>query len=221
MERSRRAGSAVTQSLDVRGLARLLADAGIALPDGAVEKLDRHAAELLRWNRAIRLTAIVDPGEIAVKHILDSLYLLKFAPFPGRTLDAGSGGGYPGIPLAVALPESRVVLLDSIAKKCAFLSHVCRQLGLANAEVRRGRIGDGPALPIGRFDQVVSRATFPPAEALRLLPPYLLPGGRLLVMAGPEGQPGEPPPPLHAGRRLRFELPHGMGLREIREYHAD
>ncbi len=208
----------MTPPLDVHVLARFLADAGIALPDGAAGRLDRHAAELLRWNRAIRLTAIVDPVEIAIKHVLDSLYLLKFAPFPGRTLDAGSGGGYPGIPLAVALPETRIVLLDSTAKKCAFLSHVCRKLGLANVEVLRGRIADGPALPIGRFDQVVSRATFPPAEALRLLPPYLLPGGRLLVMTGPEGQPGEPPPSLCAGRRMRFELPHGMGLREIREY---
>ncbi len=210
----------MTQTLDVRALAGLLADAGIALPDGAVERLDRHAAELLRWNRAIRLTSIVDPAEIAVKHVLDSLHLLRFAPFPGRTLDAGSGGGYPGIPLAVALPESRIVLLDSIAKKCAFLSHVCRQLGLANAEVVRGRIADGPALPIGRFDQVVSRATFPPAEALRLLAPYLLPGGRLLVMTGPEGEPGQPPPPLRAGRRVRFALPRGMGERQILEYRA-
>ncbi len=208
----------MTRGLGVSDLTRLLAEAGIALPDGAAEKLDRHAEELLRWNRAIRLTAIVDPVEIAVKHVLDSLYLLKFGPFPGRTLDAGSGGGYPGIPLAIALPGSRIVLLDSVAKKCAFLSHVCRRLGLANVEVLRGRIANGPALPIGRFDQVVSRAAFPPAEALRLLPPYLLPGGRLLVMMGPEAEPGELPPPLRPGRRMRFELPHGMGQREIREY---
>ncbi len=210
----------MTRALDVAFLSEALADAGIALPAGGAERLVLHAAELLRWNRAIRLTAIVDPAEIAVKHVLDSLLLLKFAPFPGRTLDAGSGAGYPGIPLAVALPESRVVLLDATAKKCAFLSHVCKRAGLANVAVARGRIAKGPALPIGRFEHIVSRATFPPAEAFRLLPPYLLPGGRLLLMTGPGADIGEPPPRLRPGRRMRFELPHGMGLREIREYCA-
>ncbi len=210
----------MTRVLDAPSLARVLADAGIVLPGGGAEKLVLHAAELLRWNRAIRLTAIVDPAEIAVKHVLDSLLLLKFAPYPGRTLDAGSGAGYPGIPLAVALPESRFVLLDATAKKCAFLSHVCKRIGLANAAVVRGRIAKVPGLSIGRFDQIVSRATFPPAEALRQLSPYLLPGGRILVMTGPAAEAGEPPAPLRPARRMRFELPLGMGLREIREYCA-
>lgn len=205
---------------DAPYLERVLADAGIALPDGGAGKLVLHASELLRWNRAVRLTAITGPVDVAVKHVLDSLLLLKFAPYPGRTLDAGSGAGYPGIPLAVALPESRFVLLDSTAKKCAFLSHVLRRLDLANAEVVRGRIAKGAPLPIGRFDQVVSRATFPPPDALRLLAPYLLPGGRLLLMTGPAVAEGDGPPPLHPGRRMRFELPFGMGAREIREYHA-
>jgi len=211
----------MTAALDVPFLAGVLAEAGIALPEGGVEKLVIHAAEMARWNRAISLTAITDPAEVAAKHIIDSLLLLKFAPYPGRTLDAGTGAGYPGIPLAVALPESRVVLLDATAKKCVFLSHVCARLGLGNAEVVHGRIAKGPPLPIGRFDQVVSRATFPPPEAFRLLPPYLLPGGRLLLMAGPEREAGEPPPGLRPGRRMRFELPFGMGTREIREFVAD
>lgn len=212
--------SPTTAALDAPFLAGVLAEAGIALPDGGVEKLVIHAAEMARWNRAIRLTAITVPAEVAAKHIIDSLLLLKFTPFPGRTLDAGSGAGYPGIPLAVALPESRFVLLDATAKKCAFLSHVCARLGLANASVVRGRIAKGHPLPIGQFEQIVSRATFPPPEAFRLLLPYLLPGGRLLLMTGLERDPGEPPPGLRPGRRMRFELPFGMGAREIREFVA-
>lgn len=210
----------MTSALDVPFLAGVLAESGIALPEGGVEKLVIHAAEMARWNRAISLTAITDPAEVAAKHIVDSLLLLKFAPYPGRTLDAGSGAGYPGIPLAVALPESRVVLLDATAKKCAFLSHVCARLGLGNADVVRGRIAKGPPLPIGRFEQVVSRAAFPPPGVFRLLPPYLLPGGRLLLMTGLEREAGEPPPGLRPGRRMRFELPFGMGTREIREFAA-
>ncbi len=210
----------MTAPLDAAFLARTLGGAGVALPEGAADKLVRHAAEMLRWNRAVRLTAITDPVEIAVKHILDSLLLLDFGPYPGRTLDAGSGAGYPGIPLAVALPKSRFVLLDATAKKCAFLSHVCRRIGLANADVVRGRIAKGAALPIGRFEQIVSRATFPPPDALGLLASYLLPGGRLLLMTGPAAKEGEGPPPLRTGRRARFDLPFGMGAREIREYQA-
>ncbi len=210
----------MTAALDVPFLGNVLAGAGIVLPEGGLEKLVSHAAELARWNRAIRLTAITDPVEVAVKHILDSLLLLEFAPHAGRTLDAGSGAGYPGIPLAVALPGCRFVLLDATAKKCAFLSHVCRRIGLANVEVVRGRVAKGPALSIGRFEQVVSRATFPPPEALRLLAPYLVPGGRLLVMTGPERETEEPPPGMLAARRKRFDLPFGLGTREIREFTA-
>lgn len=209
--------------LPAHALSTLLAGQGVILPDGAVEKLLLHAEEMLRWNRAIRLTAITVPEEVAVKHILDSLLLLSFSPFPGRTLDFGSGAGYPGIPLAVALPEARLVLLESSAKKCAFLSHACAVLGLRNAEVVRGRIDARGGPPIGRFERIVTRATLPPSEAAGLLVPYLSPGGRLLLMTGPgSGGAGEAsadalPPGAAHGRVERFTLPLGMGTREIRE----
>jgi 16S rRNA (guanine527-N7)-methyltransferase len=207
------------------GLSALLADAGIEVPPGAVSVLVRHAEEMLRWNRSIRLTAITKPDEVAVKHILDSLLLLSFAPFPGRTLDFGSGAGYPGIPLAAALPDARVVLLESSAKKCAFLSHICALLGLRNAEIFLGRLERRHPLPIGRFENIVTRATLSPPEAARLLVPLLQPGGRLLLMSGPGGadRPGrrvgeeDLPQGSRLGRRLPFTLPLGMGVREIRE----
>jgi 16S rRNA (guanine527-N7)-methyltransferase len=203
----------------------LLSAAGISVPPGAPEKLVLHAEEMLRWNRSIRLTAITAPEEVAVKHILDSLLLLFFAPFPGRTLDFGAGAGYPGIPLAVALPDAHVVLFESSAKKCAFLSRACAFLGLRNAEVVRGRLEAGKAPP-GRFERIVTRATLPPREAAALLGPCLLPEGRLLLMTGP-GEAGrrakrgsaeeEFPHGMREGRRKSFTLPCGMGTREIRE----
>ncbi|PWB62568.1 MAG: 16S rRNA (guanine(527)-N(7))-methyltransferase RsmG [Deltaproteobacteria bacterium] len=207
-------------ALSVEGLSALLGEAGIALPEGAIPRLVRHAEEMLRWNRSIRLTAITAPLEVAVKHILDSLMLLSFAPFPGRTMDFGSGGGYPGIPLAIALPDARLVLLESTAKKCAFLSHACAMLQPLHAEALRGRLDPRKILPIGRFERIVTRATLAPRDAARLLLPYLSPGGRLLLMTGSGEGPGaapELPAGARYGRRMKFALPHGMGEREIRE----
>jgi 16S rRNA (guanine527-N7)-methyltransferase len=216
----------VMASLTAEAVSALLADAGIAVSRGTVSMLVRHAEEMLRWNRAIRLTAITSPEEVAVKHILDSLLLLSFAPFPGRTLDFGSGAGYPGIPLAAALPDARLVLLESSAKKCAFLSHACALLGLRNVEVVRGRLEPRQPLQIGLFDNIVTRATLSPREAARLLVPCLRPGGRLLLMtaageaglgAGREEAAEELPAGARHGRRMPFTLPFGMGAREIRE----
>jgi len=190
----------------------------------AVEKLLDHAREMLRWNRSIRLTAITEPVEVAVKHILDSLLLLHFSPFPGRILDFGSGGGYPGIPLAVVLPGSRLLLLESSGKKCAFLSHTLRKLSLANAEVVQARLETNRRLPIGRFEHIVTRATLPAGEAVSVLLPYLAKSGRILLMRGPgkgkgkpRGEEGISLPKEGRERTVRFELPLRMGSREIRE----
>ena len=204
-------------------LAGLIAGAGLCVPPEAVGKLVAHAGEMLRWNRSIRLTAITSPEKVAGKHILDSLFLLAFCPFPGRILDFGSGAGYPGIPLAITLPGSHVVLLESSAKKCAFLSHVRRMLSLSNAEVVQGRVEARNPLSIGRFEHIVTRATLPAAEAVALLQPYFAPGGRFLGMEGP-GRKGEAgreerrlPQGAAPGRTIGFELPLGMGRRKIRE----
>ena len=202
------------------GLIReVLAEAGIPVSAGDSERLSAHAAEMLRWNRSIRLTAITDPVEVAVKHVADSLLPLRFAPFPGRLLDFGSGAGYPGVPLAICLPGTRVTLLDASAKKCAFLSRVRGILCLPNVAVVHGRMGKGARLPIGPFDHIVTRATTPPEEAVTLLAPYLAPGGRFLFLLGPgvrawraAGLPGA------VTRRERFRLPRGMGDREILEF---
>jgi len=207
-------------------LAGLIAGAGLSVPPGAEELLLSHAREVLRWNRSIRLTAITAPEEVAVKHILDSLLLLRFSPFPGRILDFGSGAGYPGIPLAVALPGSRVVLLESSGKKCAFLSHALRILSLGNADVVNARL-DRRSLPsIGPFEHIVTRATLPQEKVVPLLLPYLAPGGRFLLMQGPGEGKGKREKPegkesslqgAPQERTVWTELPLAMGSRVIRE----
>lgn len=205
-------------------LADLIAGEGLSLPLTAVEKLVDHAREMLRWNRSIRLTAITEPANVAIKHILDSLLLLRFSPFPGRILDFGSGAGYPGIPLAVVLPESRFLLLESSGKKCAFLSHALRRLSLANAEVVQARLETNRRLPIGTFEHIVTRATLPSEAAVPVLLPYVAKPGRVLLMKGPGKGRGKSrggksffPPENARERTVRFELPLRMGFREIRE----
>ncbi len=201
-------------------LVRLLAEAEISIPQGSAEKLSRHAAEMLRWNRSVRLTAITDPEEIGVKHILDSLLLLRFLPFDGRTLDFGSGAGYPGIPLAVALPDAQCWLIESSGKKCAFLREIVRILCLGNVHVVNRRLEGRPDPDLGSFEQIVTRATLPPAKAFALLHRHLSPGGRIFLMAGPGAGDGDSSP-LPVGRcihrRLSFVLPRGMGSRRIHE----
>lgn len=202
---------------------------GIRLPPGAAEALARHAGEMLRWNPSIRLTAITDPREVAVKHVLDSLLLLRFGPFSGKLLDVGSGAGYPGIPLAVCLPDCRVTLVEAVGKKCAFLSRAASLLALKNVEVIHGRIERKGGVAPGPFDKVVSRATFPLEEAVPRLAPHVVPGGRLLLMTGPaadpavapgEGKPAEAlplPPGWTTGRIETIALPYNMGTRRILE----
>lgn len=199
----------------------VLSEVGIDLPPSGVERLVAHAAEMLRWNGAIRLTAITDPVEVAVKHIADSLLLLKMDEFEGETLDAGSGPGYPGIPLAIARPHSRFTLVETTGKKCSFLSRVVSQLGLANVEVRNARLDPKSPLSIGPFDQIVSRATFPPREALSLLPPYLASGGRFFLMTGSFEAGAETPPGLHFDEYRTFDLPREMGRRVVAAYRSE
>jgi 16S rRNA (guanine527-N7)-methyltransferase len=196
-------------------LREVLAEAGIEVFPGVAERLAVHANEMLRWNRSIRLTAIADPVAVAVKHVADSLLLLRFAPFPGRLLDFGSGAGYPGIPLAVYLPGTRVTLLEASVKKCAFLSRIRGMLELSNVQVVQGRVGKGENPMLKTYDHIVTRATASPAEVIPLLSPYLADGGRFLFMRGPGGR--EDDAAGAVTRRERFHLPRGMGEREILE----
>lgn len=103
-----------------------------------LEKLVLYTELLLHWNKAYNLTAITDPDGISKLHILDSLTIASYVLGP-YALDVGSGAGFPGIPLALVLPQVKFVLLDSNNKKTAFLRHVVRHLSLSNVEVYQER----------------------------------------------------------------------------------
>ena len=154
----------------------------------------RHARLLLAANARLNLTRITVPRDLAVKHVLDSVLpwprLVALFPESGPSdsplrvtlADLGSGGGYPGIPLALLLPHVRVLLVESIQKKAAFLTEVVAALGLANVEVHARR---GEELLAERpVDVVVVRAVDSARELLRLLKPARARFGRLLLWKG-------------------------------------
>ena len=127
---------------------------GLDLPVAAQAKLLDYLALLGKWNRTFRLTAVDDPRRAVSLHLLDSLAILPFVG-GGPLLDVGSGAGLPGIPLAIARPDLRVVVLDSSSKKAAFLRQVVIEQRLPNVGVHCGRVeayhpADGFAVIVAR-----------------------------------------------------------------------
>ena len=165
------------------GLAALAA-AGVALPQEARARLDAYLALLAKWNRTYNLTAIREPEQMITHHVLDALVVLPHLPAGERlrVLDVGSGGGVPGLPLAIARPQWMIVLVDSNHKKGAFLQQAAIELGLANVEVITARVEDyeSPA----PFDVVISRAFSDLATFARSSARHLASEGRLYAMKG-------------------------------------
>lgn len=142
------------------GFAAALAASGVAASPALITQLGRYLACLARANEHMNLTAIRSSEEAWSRHVLDALTLSPALPSGARTLiDVGSGGGVPGVPLAIAHPGVRVTLLEATQKKAAFLSEVARALGLANVTVVASRAEEAAAGPLARsFDVVVARA---------------------------------------------------------------
>jgi len=128
---------------------------GIDLSDSQHSQLLAYLALLIKWNKAYNLTAVRAPDEMVSRHLLDSLSVVPFIA-GDRWLDVGSGGGMPGIPLAILFPEMKVTVLDSNGKKTRFLTQVKLELKLDNLEVIHSRVeAFKPELP---FTGIVSRA---------------------------------------------------------------
>jgi 16S rRNA m(7)G-527 methyltransferase (EC 2.1.1.-) len=154
---------------------------GLELPPGAQGRLLAYLALLEKWNRVHNLTAVREPERMVSHHLLDSLAVVPFFE-SGRVLDVGSGGGLPGIPLAIVRPDLDVTLIDSIAKKTAFLLQAKAELGLVNLRVATGRVEEFK--PETGFDFVTSRAFSDLNDFVTLTRHLLAPGGRWLAMKG-------------------------------------
>jgi 16S rRNA (guanine527-N7)-methyltransferase len=161
---------------------------GLDVSADQARTMGRHALELLQWSRVTNLTTIIDPMEVAVKHYVDALAAAPWIGDKARVLDAGSGGGFPGIPLAILRPDLSVTLVDSVRKKVSFLKHAIRTLGLSGIDAVHGRLEDLGPLPEyrGKFDRVVCRAFSSLEDFANLTLPFLSAGGCLLAMKGPQ-----------------------------------
>jgi 16S rRNA (guanine527-N7)-methyltransferase len=176
--------------------------------------IDGHARLLLAWTAAINLTAIREPAAVALGHVVDSLSALAVLRERGvdRAIDLGSGGGYPGFPLAAALPSARTLLLEPIAKKAGFLSVVAAATGLADtveAAAVRAEALAGDSRHRGRWPAITARAVASLADLVELAFPLLAPGG--ILVAWKRGEIG---PELAAAERAIAAL--GGGSLEVR-----
>ncbi|KAA1174138.1 16S rRNA (guanine(527)-N(7))-methyltransferase RsmG [Marinobacter salinexigens] len=145
----------MTNPLWPRQLRDGLAAMNLSLSEGQQHQLLAFLALLTKWNKAYNLTAVRDEREMVSRQLLDSLSIFPWIT-TGHLLDVGAGGGLPGIPLAIALPEKRFTLLDSNGKKTRFLNQCVLELGLQNVEVIHGRAE--ACKPDQPYTQISSRA---------------------------------------------------------------
>lgn len=165
---------------------QLASAAGITLSEEQHAQLARYLDLLLQANQRMNLTRITDRAAAEVQHVGDSLTVLPFLP-PGaiRIADVGSGGGVPGIPLAIARPDARVMLVESTKKKAAFLKAAVAELGLANVSVSEWRAEDvGRSNSRETFDVAVARAVATLDWLVEWCLPLVKTGGKLLAMKG-------------------------------------
>ncbi|MBK79434.1 MAG: 16S rRNA (guanine(527)-N(7))-methyltransferase RsmG [Gammaproteobacteria bacterium] len=173
----------------------------VALTGAQADRLLGFAELLEQANRAFNLISRQDVPRLLARHLLDSLSAAPLLP-AGTALDLGTGGGLPGVPLAIAREDIRFTLVDRSERKTRFVARAVRTLGLANVTVR---CGDVAGLALAPCDAVVSRAVTAPDRLWALAEPKLAEGGIVVAMyrADGQGEAGSPTPPAGAEVRTR------------------
>lgn len=157
----------------------------IRLDSCQIGQFSRYGELLLAWNQRLNLTRITDPREIIVKHFLDSLVLVR-EDLGGSLCDVGTGAGFPGLPVKIALPSLAVTLVDSLAKRIAFLEELSEVLALQGVKCVHARAEDFGRVSSSRgsFDSVTSRAVAAVPILLEFCLPLLRVGGRFYILKG-------------------------------------
>jgi len=193
-----------------RGLIAL----GMTLDRDTQQRLLDYIALIEKWNRVYNLTAIREPEKMVSHHLLDSLAVAPHL-HAKRLLDVGSGAGLPGIPLALASPDTNVTLLDSNHKKVAFLNQAVIELKLNNAAVCSERVESWQTQD--RFDVIISRAFSDMGEFVRVTQHLLAPGGIFAAMKGlhPYEEIDKLPPDFKVRQVLPLAVPGLEGARHL------
>lgn len=191
-----------------------LAQLGVPADTARTACMLRYLDLLQRWNQAYNLTSITEPLDMVVRHILDSA-TARPCLHGKAVLDAGSGAGLPGIPLALLEPERHFTLLDSVGKKVSFLRQAVLELKLPNVTPVQARLEAWE--PSQRFDTVICRALGSLAELAQLCGRLLAPAGRLVAMKGrfPAGEIDELPAGWRVTSASRVEVPGLAAERHI------
>lgn len=169
---------------------RELENNGITLSPDKAEILAEYMSGILEWNEKVNLTAITEEDDFIKKHIVDSLTIcgIEALEKAGNIIDIGTGGGFPGIPLAVVYPEKKVVLLDSLEKRLNIIEELCEKLGIKNVETLHARAEDAGQSSEYRegFDLCVSRAVANMSVLAEYTLPFVKKGGCLIAYKGKE-----------------------------------
>jgi 16S rRNA (guanine527-N7)-methyltransferase len=170
--------------------AREAARWGLALDDRQLDGFREYLSRLCAWNRRFNLTRITAPAEVVGKHFLDSLSCVRVVDLrhAASLIDVGSGAGFPGMPLKIAFPHLRVVLLDATQKRLNFCASLAAALQLDGVETVHARAEEAARDPRfrERFDTVVSRAVARLALLAEWMLPFARPGGSCVALKGPE-----------------------------------
>ena len=187
-----------------------------------IAKAARHLELVAEANRHFNLTRIVSPREAAIKHALDCVIPWRLFEGSAHVADAGTGAGFPGIPLALALPGTRFTLIESTQKKARFVALAIAALELPNVEVVAVRAEDW--LRDNAVDIVTARAVAPLERAVALFAPALGNGARVLLYKGPDVETEIAAAAAEARKRrigiavrARYELPDALGVRVMVE----
>lgn len=165
---------------------------GISLETTQLQAFDTYYQLVIEWNQKMNLTAITEPEEFAVKHVIDSLSALDMARFPKNAslIDVGTGAGFPGIPLKIMRPDLKLVLVDSLNKRVGFLREVASRLAFSDTEAIHGR-----AEELARDKQYREKFTLATARAVarlnvlcELCVPFIKTGGYFIAMKGAQYQ---------------------------------
>jgi 16S rRNA (guanine527-N7)-methyltransferase len=188
---------------------------GLTIGEIHVEQFMRYLTHLIEWNKAINLTAIINPKEIIIKHFVDSLGALIATSFPqnGVVLDVGSGGGFPGIPLKIVRSDMRLILVEPVQKKCSFLNSVIGLLKLHDVSTFDGTIKQYAKWPLRHvIDTVVVRA-LKFEEIRKYIPELLTSKGKIVLYRTEAIKKQEIGEEFQIVNETAIALPQGYGKR--------